>query len=183
MNALVDVRPERGPRPGEWHSALLDLPGADATAAWDATGGAVEFTVADRSVRASPAREVSLLRVRLGSDLVAASALDEAKLAFDREKLAADERAGRRTIWFSLAAAVISAAATITVALIAKPAPAALAPPPPTYRQLLTCQQGLDTLTQLSHLPTQTVGDLQAAIQHYEATCRDPLKAAVDSAS
>jgi hypothetical protein len=58
-------------------------------------------------------------RVELTDSLVAASEVQKTKDSVERKKIVSEERAGHRTLWVSVTTAVISAAATIGVALIA----------------------------------------------------------------
>jgi hypothetical protein len=181
MNCVVEVRLDKGIEKGEWRSCLLDVPGVEVLKAWNEDGASVAFEQQGILLRAEPDITLARAQLRLTADLVAASALDDAKLNFDREKLASDDRSSRRTVWFTVIAALISATATIAVALIARPGQTPVQAPP-GYRQLSECQRSLDRLATLSSLPTQTLGDLQAAVKNHEDACRDSLRAAVESA-
>ena len=180
MNCTVTLLLEPGVEPGVWRCCLLEIPGCEVLKLWD-EAGEVPFERVDSAVKVRAGVMLARAQLSLPTELVPAAALTDAKLAFDQQKLAADERAGRRTVWFSLAAAMVSAIATVSVAFIAKTGPAPAAAVPPTLRQLLTCQESLDRLRTLATLPTQSLGDLQAAVRRHDDACRDHLKAAVDS--
>ncbi len=180
MTCTITLSLEPGVEPGIWRCCALELPGVEVLGLWDAAGADIAFQRVDGVVKVRANVQPVRAQIRFPTPLVPASALDDAKLAFDRQKLAADERASRRTLWFSLAAAVVAAIATISVALIAKIGPTGTAVAP-TLHQLVTCQESLDRLRTLANLSTQSLGDLKTAVQHHDDVCRDPLNAAVDS--
>jgi hypothetical protein len=181
MSCTISVLLEPGLEPGNWRSCALDMPGAEVIDVSDDTGAQTPFERLGNVLNVRPDVRLARARLRLRTDLIPASALSDAKVNFDQQKLASDERAGRRTLWISLASAIISAAATMSVALIARPGQSNTAAALPTLHQLLSCQESLDRLRTLSALSTQTLGDLRAAVQHHDDACRDALKAAVDS--
>lgn len=181
MNCTVTLLLEPGVEPGVWRCCLLEIPGCEVLKLWDEAGEKVPFERVENAVKVPANAKLARAQLSLPTELVPGSALSDAKLAFDQQKLAADERAGRRTVWFSLAAAIVAAAATVSVALIAKIGPSSTAAAPPTLRELLSCEESLDRLRTLAKLPTQSLRDLKTAVQRHDDACRDQLRAAVDS--
>lgn len=165
-----------------WVSDALKLPQAHVASIVDGAGKPVAFDMRGSTVTLKNQVAPIIARIELPEALVEVSALDRAKVELDREKLAVEERGGRRTLWVSLATAVVSAAATIGVALVTNlggsSAPKA-APAPTAYRDLVDCRESLNVLGSLTNLDPQTLQNLKEAIRRHVDTCKDRLDIAI----
>ena len=163
-----------------WATEALELPLARVVAVSDSRGANVPFEVHDGTIVIEKRNATSLFaRIELSEGLVPASALEQAKLDLEREKVASGERLGRRTLLVSVVTALVSAGAAIAVAAIANHSGKADKPQPASYRDLDECREGLNNLKTLATLDHQTLPDLRSAVRRQVDLCSDRLRAAM----
>ena len=169
-----------------WTTNALSLPNAHLASVYSARTAAIKHQVEGHNIRVGNAAATHLMgRLVLPDALVAASTLEEAKVQLEREKVQLEDRANKRTVWVSVATAIIAATATIGVALIAspggKPTPPSTAPN--AFRDLVECRQSLNRLTSLAPNGQQTLTTIREAITLHATVCDDRLAAAIAAAS
>lgn len=169
-----------------WTTDALALPKARLESVQSADGDAVEFDrQADKIIMSKPGSGKLVGTIELPEDLVAASLIEKTKLDFEREKLAGEERAGRRTLWISLTTAIVSALATVAVAFIAQSGSSKPSSQPSVsqaFKDLVECRESLNRLATLAHLDQQTLTNLQEAVGRSVADCSDRLDRAIGAA-
>jgi hypothetical protein len=173
----IDVLLERKTE-NSFRSEALKLTSSRLGNAFRLTGEPLDFQETDGVVLAKCADDRVVGRVELMEPLVTASEVQRVRDSVEREKIASEERAGRRTVWVSVASAVISAAAAIGVALIAHldGAPPSTAK---TYKDLVECRESLNRLGTLAGNQGQTLGSLREAVDRSILACKDRLEAAI----
>eukprot|EP00456_Euglypha_rotunda_P076228 TRINITY_DN7120_c0_g1_i3.p1 TRINITY_DN7120_c0_g1~~TRINITY_DN7120_c0_g1_i3.p1 ORF type:complete len:182 (-),score=38.44 TRINITY_DN7120_c0_g1_i3:403-948(-) len=177
MSRLLSVLLVHQPS-GIWASAALALPDAFAVAVKDVHGQAVSFVPVEGGLQLPSTSKTPLFAdVQIPDKLITADSLDKARLDLDAEKLRIEERAGRRTLWFTLGGSVLSGIVSIVITMLTHGGGS----PGPTvsYKDLQTCKNSLDRLGTLSALPMQTVDDLRSAIQRHKDSCEERLNNAL----
>jgi hypothetical protein len=164
-----------------WGSDALALPKARLLSVTEATGQPLSYSLKeDATVAVNSAASSLVGRLELPEELVAQSALDQAKLTLDREKLEIEERAGRRTLWAALATAILSSLATVVVAFITHLG-ASTPSAPKAYQDLVECREDLTRLASLAQLEQQTLPKLREAVSHSVGSCRERLNTAISA--
>jgi hypothetical protein len=107
------------------------------------------------------------------------SALEQAKLEFERERVAIEERGRKRTFVWTVVSGILTAAVTISVAWIGaiggkddgeRPGVTAVA-----EQRLVACRDSLSRLISLSELESQTLQALAAAVARHKQACDEVL--------
>jgi hypothetical protein len=161
-----------------FRSEAVRLPSARLGNVFRLSGERLDFREADGGVLAECGDERIVGRVELTDSLVAASEVQKAKDSVERERIISDERAGRRTLWVSIATAVISAAAAIGVALIAHIGGGGTSVAK-TYKDLVECRESLNRLSTLAGNQQQTLNSLRDAVGRSIDSCSERLEAAI----
>ena len=177
----IDVLLERKTE-NSFRSEALRLPASRLGDAFRLTGERLDFQEADGVVIAKCADDRLVGRVELTEPLVSASEVQRVKDSVEREKIASEERAARRTVWVSVASAVISAAAAIGVALIAH-LNAAAPSTAKTYKDLVESRESLNRLETLAGNQGQTLVSLREAVDRSIDVCKDRLEAAISGSA
>jgi hypothetical protein len=166
---------------GGWTSEALTLPKARVAAVLSAKGDSLPFDPKQGTISVAKGAAPLYARIELPAELIEASTLDQAKVALERDKLAVEERAGRRTLLVSVVTAIVSAAAALGVALITNlggsPSPHPIAPT--AYKDLVDCRESLNTLASLANLNQQSLQSLKEAVGRHVEACRDRLSTAI----
>ena len=161
-----------------FRSEAVKLPSSRLGDVFRLTGERLDFREADGGVLAECDDKQIVGRVELTDSLVAASEVQKAKDSVEREKIVSEERAGRRTLWVSVTTAVISAAATIGVALIAHIGGGGTSSGK-TYKDLVECRESLNRLSTLAGNQQQTLNSLRDAVGRSIDACSERLEAAI----
>jgi hypothetical protein len=164
---------------GSWTSEALTLPSARIAAVLDQSGTAVPFEVRNGKISTEKRHTSLVARIELEAEFVAASDLEQSKLALEREKVASSDRLGRRTLIVTVVTALVSAGATIAVATIANPGGEKGKTPAAAYRDLNECRDGLNNLKTLAGLDQQTLTDLRMAVRRQVDDCVERLRSAM----
>lgn len=108
---------------------------------------------------------------------MAESSLEQQKLSFEKEKLALEDKWRRNTYVWSIASAFLTAAVTITVALIAVEGKTSKQPGVEIASgPVEACRDSLRRLDSLAAaVPNQTVAELREAIRRHTNQCDDVL--------
>ena len=161
-----------------FRSEAVKLPSSRLGDVFRLTGERLDFREADGGVLAECDDERIVGRVELKDSLVAASEVQKAKDLVERERIVSEERAGRRTFWVSVTTAVISAVATIGVALIAHIGGGGTSGAK-TYKDLVECRESLNRLGTLAGNQQQTLNSLRDAVGRSIDSCSERLEAAI----
>lgn len=169
---------EDGNTTGRWTSPAFRLPGAKLNAVHDAGGRARTDATLEGGllVIAPDSPSPVMATVEVPSDLMLPSALEQAKLDLEREKLALEEANHRRTWQWSIASALLTGAVSIAVAYMGKSdSGKSIANTGPTADAVETCRNSLKRLPLLAATNDQTVTSLAEAIRRHEADCDEVL--------
>lgn len=164
---------------GRWVSDALKLPGAKLAKVSDSAGMPLRgYELSDGAVIGTGFQPDSCVAVvEVPSDLMPHSAIEKAKLDLEREKLVLEEANRKRTWAWSIGSAVLTAAVTITVALVSKSESSASSSrvTGPATGAIEDCRTSLRRLPLLARTSGQTVVALSEAINRHEVECDEVL--------
>jgi hypothetical protein len=104
--------------------------------------------------------------------------IEARKLELEREKAASDDRWRKRTLWFSIGSAVLSAIIALSVAFIAKPSPFK---PNIDVARVQDCRNSVKRLVDFTKRIDANKTTLSQAIEQHANTCEQVLDDVIGS--
>jgi hypothetical protein len=163
-----------------WPVPVSGWPGFRVAEITDLSGNRISgFSQADGAVVYRSPQNVDQLLAAVDLDQPS-SDIEAAKLDFERQKAASEDKWRARTYLFSIGSAILTAVVALAVAWIAKPSHTG-----PTLHvdEVHACRDSLQRLSTLTQLQNQTVTGLSTAIGSHVSTCDSVLEGIILAAA
>ena len=177
LNVTVSLRPVAGRR-NRWASDALAWPGARVERVFsDSSNENIAFTIDDGFVLLrDPPHQPLYALVSIRNDLLLGAADVVAPHALEEAKLALEEKWRRRTFVWTIASVLITAAVSVSIAIIQLDEPdGGRFPEGVVAGKIQECRDSLQRLETLANVPGQTVVKLKEAVNRHEQACDETL--------
>jgi len=143
----------------------------------DSSNEDIAFTIDDGFVLLrDPAHQPIYALVSIRNDLLLGAADTVAPHALEEAKLALEEKWRRRTFVWTIASALITAAVSVSIAVIQLDEPdGGRFPEGVVAGKIQECRDSLQRLETLANVPGQTVVKLKEAVNRHEQACDETL--------
>ena len=173
---LIALEPVEG-QAGRWYSGALGLPQARVMSVRTNLGELVHFAPDDQGIAivGTTANQLEA-HIEVASDLLSQEDIE-------RQKLEYEERGRRNTFLWSIGSGLLTAAVTLGVAWVNKPAVqhGKQTSAPPSFADLDQCRDSLERLSTLASNEDQILEDIRKLVRSHDEACRDRLEAALAS--